>query len=274
MVMKIIRVVVAALFVIMLILTGMVFALKTIETDTTIPRIDVEGDLIEVSLKATREELLQGVTAFDEKDKDLTDKIIIESVSKFTSPGVSKVTYAVCDSDNNVSTATRKIHYKDYIPPRFRLNRSLCYSIYETPKISGAVGAYDCLEGNISQNIILTSEDYTSAVAGVFTIKASVTSNKGDVSEILLPLIVEDRSTAAPEITLKDYLIYVKPNETIDFRSYLVNAIDSKENNLTSQVQIESNINTSKEGVQLVHYYVFDEKGNRGHTVLTVVVEI
>lgn len=272
--MKILRVVVAILFVIMTVLSGLVFIVKTLETDTTIPKITVEGNIIEVSLKPTREELLQGVTAYDEKDKDLTNSIIIESISKFISPGVCKVTYSVCDKDNNVASASRKIHYKDYVSPRFKLNRSLCYSLYETPNMTEAISAYDCLEGDITQNMILTSDDYTSAVSGVFTVKATVTSNKGDVSEIHLPLIIEDRSSAAPEIILKDYLIYVKPNTRLDLRSFLVSAQDLAGNNLTAQVKVESNINTSKEGMYLVHYFATDEAGNRGHSVLTVVVGI
>lgn len=92
-----------------------------INADKTIPVITVEEELIEVSLKATDEELLKGVSAHDEKDGDLTGNIIIESVSGFTEKGVSKITYAVCDSNNNVAKTTRKIRFNGYQSPKFRV---------------------------------------------------------------------------------------------------------------------------------------------------------
>ena len=46
-------------------------------------------------------------------------EVIVESVSRFTDKGVCKVTYAVCDSDNHIAKATRKIIYTDYVSPTF-----------------------------------------------------------------------------------------------------------------------------------------------------------
>ena len=93
--MKPFRIIVVIAFVFVSIASIAVYISEKIGTDRTIPQLTVEEEMIEVSLKATDEELLKGVTAYDEKDKDLTEKIIIESVSRFTEKGVSKVTYAV-----------------------------------------------------------------------------------------------------------------------------------------------------------------------------------
>lgn len=270
--MRILRGFVLLLFVVTLAAFSLVFVREKLTEDKTIPEITVKGDIIDVSLKATDEELLKGITAYDEKDGDLTDSIIIESVSRFIEPGVSKVTYAVCDSDNNISTAIRKIRYKGYKAPEFDLNESLCYSIYETPKLKSAVSAKDCISGDITSDLILTSEDYTKSVAGVFTINARVTTAKGDTASLDLPMIVEDRSAAAPEITLKDYLIYAEKGKKIDFEKFIDKAIDNDENDITDDVTVESNINMKKEGTYLVHYYVVDKNDIKGHSTLVVVV--
>jgi hypothetical protein len=270
--MKLLRIGVVILFVIISTIFVWMYIDEEVNADKTIPVIKIEDALLEVSLNADNEELLKGVTAYDEKDKDITNKIIVESVSNFIDDGVCKVTYAVCDNDNHVAKKTRKIKYKDYVSPRFSISESTCYSIYERINLVSIISAEDCIDGDISKQIILTSENYTKSVAGVFSVNATVTNKKGDVSTIVLPLIIEDRSLSAPVIELKDYLIYAELGEEIDFEDYIVKATDANENDLTEEVRVESNINFDKEGTYTVHYYVTDEDGLRGHSIMSVVV--
>lgn len=270
--MKPMRIIVLIAFFFISVASLAVFVSEKINADPTIPVIKVEEEMIEVSLKATDEELLKGVTAYDEKDKDLTDKIIIESISRFTEKGVSKVTYAVCDSDNNVAKATRKIKFKGYQSPKFKVTGNLCFSLYERIDIKEIITASDSLEGNITSKIVITSDDYSSANAGAYSLDVSVTNKKGDTSTIKLPLIVEDRPISVPEIELKEYLVYAKKGKTVDFKTYLVDALDSQENSLKDKVTVESNVDFNKPGTYHVHYYVTDANELRGHSVLTVIV--
>lgn len=271
--MKLLRFIVLIAFVFVTIASATVFISEKVRTDRTIPVITVNGEIIDVSLKATDEELLVGVTAYDEKDKDLTDKIIIESISRFTEKGVSKVIYAVCDSDNNVAKATRLIRFAGYESPKFFVEGNLCFSLYEYIDITGLIGARDSLEGNISRNIIVTSENYSSSIAGAFSIDVTVTNSKGDTSSIKLPLIVEDRPLSVPTIELSEYLIYVKKGEKINFASYVVDALDLNETSLKGSVTVESNlVDINTPGTYNVHYYVTDANGLRGHSVMTVIV--
>ncbi len=271
--MRIMRIVISIAFVFIAIAALTVFIGEKINTDKTIPQINVEEEMLEVGLKATDEELLKGVTATDEKDGDLTDKIIIESISRFVDKGVSKVTYAVCDSDNNVSKATRKIKYKGYKSPRFKVKGNLCFSLYERIDLKELITASDSLEGNISGRIIITSEKYSSTNAGAYELDVKVTNSKGDTSTIKLPLIVEDRPLSVPVIELKEYLVYTKKGKTVDFNSYIVSALDNEENDIKKNITVESNADFNKPGTYQVHYYVTDKHDLRGHSVLTVIVE-
>ncbi len=270
--MRLLRIIVAIVFVVMFILFSIFFVREKMNTDNTIPVISVEGEIIEVSFHATDEELLKGVTAYDEKDKDITDKIIVESVSKFLDDGVCKVTYAVCDSDNNVSNATRKIRYKDYQSPKFSMSASTCYSIYEKINVSDIISAHDCIDGDISRSIIVTSEDFTSSVAGVFSIEISVTNSKGDISTIKIPLVVEDRIITAPKIELMEYLIYANVGDEIDFSEYIIGVTDNKGNPIEGEVRVETDADLTKPGTYSVHYYTTDSKDVQGHTILNVIV--
>lgn len=270
--MKPFRIIILIAFVFVTIASLTVFIGEKISTDTTIPTITVEGEIIDVSLNATDEELLKGVTAYDEKDKDLTAQIIVESISRFTEKGVSKVTYAVCDSDNNTAKATRKIRYKDYTSPRFKVSGTTCFSIYEAIDLREIITVKDCLEGNLTSEIIITSDNYSTTTPGAYSINVSVTNQKGDTAEIDLPLIVEDRPLSAPEITLSEYLVYAEKGSQLNFEDYIIDALSFEEESLRSSVLIESTVDFNTEGTYHVHYYVTDRNDVRGHSVLTVIV--
>ena len=270
--MRILRIAVLGLFVVATVISGVLFVKDKITTDTTIPKITIEEEVLEVALDAEKDAFLKGVTAFDEKDGDITDKVIVESISKFIEEGVCKVSYAVCDNDNNVATAVRKVRYKGYKSPQFKMSGSPCYSIYEYIDLFDIISAKDCIDGDISKDIVITSKDFAGSTAGVFNIEATVTNSKGDTSTLKFPIVVEDRTPGAPVIELKDYLVYTSVNKTVDLKKMLLKATDNHDTDLTQSVRIETNADFSKEGTYSVHYYVTDELGSQGHTVLIIVV--
>ena len=78
---KVLRVVTLILFVVTVGLFGIFYLNDKKTTDNTIPEIKIEGDMIEVGIDATDEDLLKGVTASDGKDGDITAKVVVESIS-------------------------------------------------------------------------------------------------------------------------------------------------------------------------------------------------
>ena len=271
--MRLLRIVIFLLFVAASVLFARDWYTYEIKADKTRPVINIDGDMLEVSISATKEELLQGVTAYDDKDGDLTDRVIVESISKFTETGICKVYYAVCDNDDHVASASRKITYTDYISPRFTLSRSLCFSLLEPIDVASVIGATDVLDGDISSNIIITSTDYEYGVIGKYTVKAEVSNSKGDPITLTFPMIVEDRSLNAPAITLSRYLIYVSKGATVDPMRFFVSALDSYEVDVRDTLTVENDYDPDKEGVYSFHYYVTDALNRTGHSVLLVVVE-
>ena len=73
--MKAFKIIVLIMFAFVSIASAAVFIGEKLAADKTIPQITVEEEMIEVSLKATDEELLKGITAYDEKDGDLTGAV-------------------------------------------------------------------------------------------------------------------------------------------------------------------------------------------------------
>ena len=273
MIMKLLRIIVAFVTVITVAVFSFVYIRERYFYDRTYPEIRVDREILDVKSTATDADLLKGVTAYDGKDGDLTQKVLVESVGQFLTPGCCKVTYAVCDADNHVVTAQRKIRYTDYRPPRFTMNGPLLFSAYGTLNIVGVVGAEDCLDGDISQNVIIFSPDYEEGRLGTFSLQATVKNSKGDDAEIVLPMVVEKQANSAPKIELTDYLIYLKKGQLPDWNRYIGEVSDHTGMDGTLEFRIETNYNAGKEGVYSVDYYGTDEAGYIGHTRLIAVVE-
>ncbi len=271
--MRILRFIVSALAVVVSAVFLIFFIGETIKTDRTIPVINIESDVLEVELNAKEEDMLKGVTANDKKDGDLTSSVFVESISRFTKKGECKVTYVVCDSDNHITKATRKIRFKGYTSPTFTVNKSLCFSAYETIDLAEAITATDCIEGNITSRVLITSDNLTNLTEGIYNFSVTVANKYGDTSTMRLPVIIdEDMSLIGPKIELTQYLITAKTGTQIDPESYFVSATDVNENDVSSSIRIESNINSDREGTYYIHYYATDAQGNMGHSVIPVII--
>ena len=157
------------------------------------PSIEIAEELVEVSVADGEEALLKGVTASDAEDGDLTDKVIVETVSRFTPDQHRVVTYAVVDSDKMVAHAQRELVYTDYAPIRFSMDKPLSFETDDTD-LAGAVHAQDCLDGDISGSIRMTSEEgIDTENPGMYSAELKVTNSAGDTA-------VQDRSGFLPQI--------------------------------------------------------------------------
>lgn len=271
--MRILRIATVVLFAATLCLFLWYYREEQAHADTSYPVLQVASELLEVSIHDGEEKLLSGVTAYDAKDGDITSKVIVESISQFLDEGVCTVTYAVADADRHVAKNTRKIRYTDYVPPRFTMNRSLVVTLGTDLNIHSIIGATDCIDGDISEKVIIAATDYQTNSAGVFSLSLQAGNSNGDVIYLDMPIYVEETSPRAPVIELSEYLIYVPQGETPDFSSYIASVTSSYSNLEESGVLITGNYHPDVPGVYTVHYYASDEQGNEGHTALVVVVE-
>lgn len=287
---KTLRIAVCVLFVLTTVLFTMSYLRARALSRDRYPEIFFDTDRITVSLAPTEEELLSGVSASDAEDGDLTGRVIVESISHFITPGVSNVTYTVCDSQNHVTTATRRIVYTDYTPPRFTMSDDLVFSVNEQANPFRCIGATDVIDGNISDRIKITAENgFQSGTAGVYPITVQVTNSKGDVASLQLSVTIENTSLYAPRITLKNYLMYITVGDTVDLRDNLravesvtENAEDDVETEeetaaameaLRERVRIETDFDRNTPGVYQVDYRFTDAFDREAHAVLTIVVE-
>lgn len=271
--MRILRALVSLVFVITLVAFLFFYIGSVLRVDKTYPKITIENDFIDVSLDADEKELMKGVTAFDEKDGDITDKIVIESVSKFMQKGISLVTYSVCDADNHVATKTRKINYKNYESPRFYMKESLVFSTTEHVELTDYIGATDVIDGDISNSLIVTTEDYDSSKDGTYKIAVQAANSKGDTIYLNLPVVVKKDWTNNLHINLSNYLIYIPKGESVDFNKFVKSTTNNLNKNVQSNITVKTDFNKDKPGTYSVNYYAKGSDGSTGHTILMVIVE-
>ncbi len=291
------KIVSAAFFVAALALLGVYMVRDKAGKDREEPVIMVDGDLIEVSVKDGEEALLQGVTASDAEDGDLTDKIIVESIGRFDKDGRRTVTYAVIDSDSLVAHASRKLAYSDYTPTRFSADKPLSFEM-GTTNLTGRIQAYDCLDGDLTASVKLTSEEGIEVdQSGRYKAALKVTNSAGATTVLPVTVEIYDPSvrSSVPLITLSDYIVYISKGTAFDPKSYLMSvttrgteyaftseagtfsmddAAEAAQDNTINYkyVTIENRANPQAVGNYEVQYTFSDGTGVTGMTTLYVVV--
>lgn len=260
-------------------------------TDTQAPQISVDTQLLQVSVRDEKSVLLQGVTASDNKDGDVTASLVVESVKLLNSDGTAAVGYAAFDSAGNVAKAEREIQFSDYESPKFSLSEPLVFSGNVSFDVLDIVGAEDTLDGDIRHRVRATSlDDESIYMVGVHDVQFRVTNSLGDTVQIVLPVEVNLSGTYEAQMTLTDYLIYLPAGSRFDAEDYLDSYTVLGETtqlgaNLPEEfsVRITENVDPQTPGVYPVEYRVVytprDARGNplertyTGYSKLIVVVE-
>ena len=194
-------------------------------SDYTAPEISAESEVVYLSVQDPEEALLQGMTASDNLDGDVTDSLVVVSKSKFIAKATRNINYAAFDKNNNVGTYTRKLVYTDYHPPRFVITEPMRFVAgNSTYNYLRYVRAQDCLDGNITPQIKITfgGTETASEAVSEQKIHLQVTNSAGDNAVLALTATFEDfdsYSKASPGLT--DYVIYIKAGEKPNLRAYL-----------------------------------------------------
>lgn len=270
--MKIVRILAVAVFCLCLILNIWATARYHAEFDTQGPELQCPEDTLRLSVYDGEEALLQGLTASDVQDGDLTDKIIIASTSYFLEPGVFTVDYVVFDSHHNSAQASRRVEYTDYESPEFCLSQPLVFIRGQNIRYLNYVTASDVLDGDITDKIKVKASDVSNYTAGTYPVLLEVTNSHGDTVEVELSVVVQDRQSAGPQLQLREYLTYVKAGESFDPYALLLPAYDTDGTPIQSeQVSVLGSVDTEQPGSYQIIYSCQGVSGE-GRTYLTVVV--
>ncbi len=243
--------------------------------DVVPPKIRMDADTLTVSVADGDEALLQGVTATDNRDGDISGSVIVEDVSQLTGPNSARVRYIVFDKAENYATASRTVVYSDYEAPRISILQPLVYNVGEVVALQGRVIARDCLEGNITSSIRLSSQDLNNKSAGTYHLTIWAMNRLGDISTVEVPVIVREEDPDAPVIELTKYLVYLERGEEFNPRTYFKAYFENETSRLRrsyDQLEVTGEVDTETPGTYEVSYAAVNRQGIRGEQILTVVV--
>lgn len=236
-----------------------------IKSDVDAPEISInDTQTLQISVQTPKAELLQGVTAVDRHDGDVSDKLVVESMHLMDADGLIEVGYAVADKSGNVAKATRMVQYTDYESPKFSLSAPLIYEVYEDFDIMRSVFAQDVVDGDIQHRIRATALGEESIMSqGVHEVHFQVSNSLGDISEIILPVEVIETGTYAADLTLTDYLVYLPQGAVFRPEAYLDEFIyraesTSLRNGLPHNffIEVTGAVQTQTPGVYHIEYLV------------------
>ena len=245
--------------------------------DREAPQITMAQEELRLSVKDGTEKLLDGVTAQDAQDGDVTDLLVVESVRGIVADKRFTVTYAAFDAAGNVAKAQRTVYYEDYTSPCFTLTASLIFR-EGTVDVFAPLGADDVFAGSMKDRIkgTLVSGESQVSQPGDYTVEFRVTNGLGDTAYLTAPVRVLPAGNRNAELTLTDYLIYLRKNEAFAPEMYLDTlsaggqtvALDGG----SVSLQIDSDVDMTKMGTYCVDYTAAYGQYT-AYTMLLVVVE-
>ena len=193
-----------ALFLAVAIAFCAVFLHDRLTADHTAPRIVSDGVPLEVSVNATDAELCAGLTAADDRDGDLTDRIIVRRVSQLTGANLSvgtegdyRIRVQVTNSagDTSMLSLTVMIRNRTARHPVITLSDYLVYATGdETPEDYRSLIA-SVLQSEHGASVDPSKVEISGKIdhehPGSYDVLFSYTNDAGLESSVILTVVVE-----------------------------------------------------------------------------------
>ncbi len=274
--MKIIQSALIALFLIVSIAFCVLFLYEQEVVDTEPPVIICDGVPLEVSVNATDRELCAGLSAVDNVDGDITDRIIVRRVSRLIESDRATIYYAVFDSSSNCCTYSRYITYTDYRKPIFSLSQPLIYSVNAQVTLNDRLTATDLIDGNITNRIRVSADNVSTSAAGEYPITVQVTNSSGDTTLIPLTVTIRNDTSQHPVIYLDEYIVFIDSSDHIDLetlREHILSVRESAYGDTVDPkaVEISGEIDYSTFGSNDITFSYTNADGLTYSVILTVV---
>lgn len=227
-----------------------------ITRDKTGPKIIVSEDReIAYGTDSDKAVLLDGVTAIDEKDGDVSDSLRVESVQN-NEDGSLEVTYSAVDDSNNVTKLTCKVE-------TLNQKNSDEDAQEETTEAS---------EENQEENQENTQQDEEDKEAQN---QEEANQEEVDDSNSDTDAAIAALPEGSPQLRLSTHQVDLQVGASFQYVDYIESISDDKDetNELYRKIYLTGEVNTSQAGNYEISYYVTDSDKNQSNIEkLTVTV--
>ena len=235
--------------------------------DRNAPEIKVEKRDISYTEGEAYDALLAGVTAKDDVDGEITDRVFVDRVVDMGN-GKAVVYYGVLDAGNNVGTAKRTVTYT-------ALEKEADADGEDAEGTDGAEEEAQDKKAEESADEKDTEEKTDKEKEKADKDKEDKDKEdkdkkEADAGEELKP------NGASPAIALTKKKATIKKGETFDKLSVVKDAVDDKDDRSTlyQHIHADGQVDTNRAGTYKITYYVTDSDGNASEAqVFTLKVE-
>ncbi len=216
-----------------------------LSADRSSPSIQVNDDITTYYASAGKDSLLQGVTASDDVDGDVSDTLRVASVLPSSDETSVTVTYTAKDSSNNIAQKTISL-------------------AYDATGVAEETSAAETVVGEDAE----AAEPQAAEAADPEALEAiAVQSDEA---------VIESLSAEAPVFRLTTHYVTLSAGSEWHYYDYIESMTDDRDttNRLASSIVLEGDVDTNTPGVYTVVYHVTDSSGNESNrAALTVTVE-
>ena len=237
--------------------------------DSIAPVITLAGDAsLNHEIKSAYRDA--GASAVDTYDGDLTSSIVVSGSVNTDVIGTYTLSYDVSDNAGNVATTvTRTVNVVDTVAPSITITGdvSLNHQVLTAYSDAGATAADDN-EGDITSDIVVTN-NVDANVIGTYQVHYDVSDNAGNqANRKTRTVFVVDN--IAPDISLTGPSnLDIEYNSTYNDQG--ATASDNYDGDITANIVVTNNVNTSAVGSYSVLYNVSDAAGNAATEVTRTV---
>ena len=247
-------------------------------TDSKGPKITVEQKSITYVNGDDKTSLLDGVSAYDTVDGDVTVSLIVKDITVLNSGDTAKVTYAARDNSNNISEAYRIVTYVDSSEYYSEPDDEAMFQEITEGEVTEAEASAENTEAQATEEQAEPVEEATEETTEEATEEPKAEEEptaeekpqdnkpKANANDIKKP---DDKTPddKTPKITLKQKSVNINVGQTFNPSDY----IKSKEN--ASSISIDGAINVMAPGTYPLTFKVTGPDGKTASETLTVVVK-
>ena len=203
------------------------------------PEISVPQEEITYVAGTDTSALLNGVTAQDDRDGDVTDTVTIESIIPNADQTGASVVYVAKDSKNNVTKETRTILYST------DANQAAAQAAAEQVAADQAA-AEQAAQGDAAGESAQTTDD-------------GAAQNEAAIAAL---------SAESPRFYLTQYSVELERGAELNELSYVQDISDDEDSRdeLYQGIRISGEVDTNTPGEYMLEYYVVDSDGNTSNT--------
>lgn len=202
------------------------------------PEISVPQEEITYVAGTDTSALLNGVTAQDDRDGDVTDTVTIESIIPNANQTGASVVYVAKDSKNNVTKETRTILYST------DANQAAAQAAAEQVAADQAA-AEQAAQGDAAGESAQTTDD-------------GAAQNEAAIAAL---------SAESPRFYLTQYSVELERGAELNELSYVQDISDDEDSRdeLYQGIQISGEVDTNTPGEYTLEYHVVDSDGNNSN---------